>query len=102
MTVFYHSWQSFFHPFHLWVITGFLNLDKLENMFYDKYGWFFFYGKEGRMIRRPYKSIEQRGQDVLKFFKDFVERNAMSPTYDEIVAGLGLSTKSHLFNIVDY
>jgi len=54
------------------------------------------------MSRRTYKSIQERGQEVLEFFEDFLERNSMSPTYDEVVEGLGLSTKSHLSHIVDY
>lgn len=54
------------------------------------------------MSRRIYKSIHERGQDVLEFFKDFRERNGVSPTYDEIVRGVGLSAKSHVYRTINY
>lgn len=53
------------------------------------------------MGRRTYKSIQERGQEVLEYFEDFLERNSMSPTYDEIVEGLGLSAKSHVYRTIN-
>jgi len=54
------------------------------------------------MNPRTNKSIQERGQDVLEFIRNFHERNSTSPTYDEIMQGVGLSTKSHVANIINY
>ena len=80
-----------------------LNLDKLENMFYDMHGWFsLFSGKEGHMSRRKYKRLEERGEEVLNYIKTYFDENFTSPTYDEIVEALGITSKSHLARSIEY
>jgi len=54
------------------------------------------------MKRRAYKSIQERGQEVLGYIQDYFDRHYMSPTYDEIMKALGFNTKSHLARSIDY
>lgn len=53
------------------------------------------------MGKRTNKTSRQRGEEVLGFFKDFLNRYFMAPTYDEIMKGVGIKSKGHLAPIIN-
>jgi repressor LexA len=54
------------------------------------------------MNRRRYKTLQQRGEEVFGFIKAYFNQHHKSPTYEEMLPALGLRTKSHLHQIIDY
>jgi len=62
---------------------------------------FFFSEKDRYMSRRPYKSSQQRGQEVLDYIKSYFDHHYISPTYEEIVRTLGFKSRGHLAIIIE-
>jgi len=53
------------------------------------------------MKRRSNKSIKERGDTVLNFIRDYFDHNFISPTYKEIMDGVGIKSRGHLASIID-
>jgi len=53
------------------------------------------------MKRKSNKSIEERGEMVLNFIRDYFDHHYISPTYEEIMKGVGVKSRGHLKPIID-
>ncbi|GAB4419531.1 MAG: transcriptional repressor LexA [Anaerolineales bacterium] len=53
------------------------------------------------MGQRPYKPKEERCNEILAYVSEYFDRHYMSPTYDEIMKGVGIKSKGHLAPLID-
>ena len=44
---------------------------------------------------------KKRQLEIYNFIKNFIKVNGVSPSYNEIVSGCGIKSKSHAYTIVD-
>jgi SOS-response transcriptional repressor LexA len=47
------------------------------------------------------KQMTKRQLEIYNFIKNFIKVNGVSPSYNEIVTGCGIKSKSHAYTIVD-
>jgi len=45
--------------------------------------------------------MTKRQLEIYNFIKNFIKVNGVSPSYNEIVTGCGIKSKSHAYTIVD-